>query len=643
MAQNPEHERIDNLERDLYSRDAQPVTINKRPELTPREKRGEYGWKESEGLPEEVEEANEHDKKGNMITKIFMASVVFFLIAAGIAAYIILGGVNVISTKNVDISVRGPVAVAAGEELSLDVIVKNNNNSSIDSGTLYVEYPDGTKTAQDLTRDLTRDQVDVEQIPSSGGTVTKTVKAVLFGEKDSVKQIKITLDYKTRGSNAIFYKEKTYDITIKSAPVLMTVQVPQEVNSGQEIAINIEVASNSNTLIQDLLVRAEYPFGFTYTSATPAPAFDNNVWSLGDFNQNAKKTIVVRGRMTGQNDEERTFRFMTGTASVTDEKNIATAYISTQQSLFIKKPFIGLNVQLGRSENSIVSIGDTVVGNLTWTNNLPIAISDAKIQIKVSGKALDRTHVSGGPTGFYSSNNNTITWDKNSLSALRTINPGDQGTVTFSLPTLKSSNQLLSQGRNLDVIADVVMTGTRVQDGVPQQVQSSGTAKAKISTNLVPNSQALYSIGPFTNRGPMPPKAEQETFYTIVLNLSNSFNDVANASITTELPPYVRWTGNTSPANEQISYNESTRKIVWSVPDLRAGVGYTSAAREVAFQVGFLPSLSQVGTTPDLTKLLYVSGTDRFTGSKVETERPALNIRLNTDPGFDDDDDKVSR
>ncbi|MEK7390559.1 MAG: hypothetical protein AAB635_00270 [Patescibacteria group bacterium] len=642
IAPRDPNEKIDDLERDLYSRDAEPITTKNRPELSPHEKLVQYGWKEDEAaFNNEIVEMQQTDRKRSFATKIFMASVLFFVVSAGIAAYIILGGFNIISSKNVDISVQGLVAVSAGEEVLLDIIVKNNNNSALDSGTIYIEYPEGTRMAEDVTKELLRGQIDFGEI-TAGGSVTKTIKPVLFGEKDSVKQIKISVNYKARGSNAVFSKEKTFDITIKSSPVIMTINVPQEVNAGQDIEIKIDVASNSNTLIRDLLVRAEYPFGFTFVGANPPPAFDTNVWRIGDLNPKDKHTLVVKGRMEGQNEEERTFRFATGTAGPTDEKQIAVGYITAQQSLFIKKPFIGLSLQLnGRPQERIISAGERVQGILLWSNNLPVAINDATIQVKLSGKGLDRNQVSASAGGFFRSFDNTITWDKNSMPILRSIEPSESGSVSFSFSALPASPQLLAQGRNMDIVLGAKVTGVRVQSGAPQEIKSEVSGLAKIGTNLTINARTLYSIGPFANTGPVPPRAERETTYTVVLNVSNSFNDVADVVLATQLPPYVRWLGKINPSTEQVSYDESTRTVFWSIPDLRAGVGYTSSSKEAAFQISFLPSLSQVGTTPELTGSLSAIGTDRFTGSPIESEKSALTTRLNNDPEFRSGDDRV--
>lgn len=643
MAIVPKKQKIDKLERDLYSRDAPDITTKQRPDLSPHEEVVQNSWATERDIAQDAADVSGGTRKISLTNKIFIASAIFFVVAAGIASYVILGGLNVISSKNVDISVQGLAAISAGEEVVLDITIQNNNNTQLSSGTIYVEYPQGTRRADDITKELVRDEIDLGSV-SSGESVTKTVKAVFFGGKDSVKEVKISVDYSAQSSNATFSKEKLYDLTIKSSPILMTVDVPKEVNSGQDIVITAEIASNSNTVVRDLLVRADYPFGFTFTGAQPQTTFDTNVWKVGDLAPNEKKTITIKGRMDGQNEEERTFRFAAGTPSSTDEKQVAVSYIDAQQSLFIKKAFIGLDLELNNKEGVYVAMpGERIQGSLVWTNNLPIAVNDVAIQIKLSGQGFDRSQVAVGTGGYFRSVDNTINWDKNSIAALASVDPGESGSVSFAFTVPQSTTQLLSQGKSLAAVVDATVKGTRIQGGVPQEIRSIVSNQAKVATILNFNGRVLYSTGAFKNNGPVPPKADQETTYTVAMNLSNAFNDATGITVSTQLPAYVSWLGKTSPTSEQISYNESTRTVTWSIPDIRAGAGYTSTAKEASFQVSFLPSVNQIGSTPDLTGTFNVQGTDKYTGSSLTTSRPGLNIRISTDPAFKNGDERVIR
>lgn len=637
------NQKIDDLERDLYSRDAPLVAAKKRPSLSPNADSADKTWQVNENESSELPEVKANSGKVSLVSKVFIASALFFVVAAGIAAYVILGGLNVISSKNVDITVRGLSAVSAGEEVSLDILIENNNKTSLRSGTIYVEYPSGTRRADDITRELVRDQIDLGSVTSSS-VVTKNVKAVFFGEKDSIKEIRVSVDYQADSSNATFTKEKIYEITIKSSPIIMNVEVPKEVNAGQEIQITAEVVSNSSTLVRDLLLRADYPFGFTFLRSQPQVNFDSNVWRLGDLAPNEKRTITITGRMDGQNEEERTFRFTAGTASAADERQIAVGFLSAQETLFIKRAFVGLDLRFNNQSGDSYSAaaGERIQGVLTWTNNLPIAINDASIQIRFSGQGFDRSRLVSGTGGFFRSIDNSINWDKNSIPSLANIQPGSSGSVSFSFFTVSGTSQL-GQGRNLDVAVDTTMKGSRIQGGAPQEVSSTIAGSVKIGTNLSFDGRSVYSTGPFSNSGPMPPRVDQETTYTVVMSLANSLNDASNVTVSTQLPPNVSWLNRTNPSTEQISYDESSRTVVWVVPELRAGVGHSSASREAAFQVSILPSLSQLNQVPPLTGAFLVRGTDKFTGAALHVTRAGLDTRIASDPAYRNGQEIVGR
>lgn len=633
---DPRGDRIDKLQEGLYSRGGQDITRSEKTAFSNHETLVKNGWKEDDTLSKVMTEDHEEKKKMSFFTKVFLASIIFFLVAAGIAAYVLSGGFNVISSKNVDISVQGIIAVAAGEELNLDIIVSNSNNAALEQGEMFIEYPPGTKMPSDLTKDLTREKILIDNIPA-GASIVRTVKAVVFGEKESVQQIKITLDYKARGSNAAFSKEKTYDITIKSSPVIMEVTYPKEVNAGQDISVKIDLTSNSAVPIRNLLVRTEYPFGFNFQNSSPKATAGNNVWRIGDLNPNEKRSITISGKIEGQNEEERTIKFNTGIASATDENQIGIGFIALAKSISIKKPFITLSMKLNQSEDKeyLTKIGGQIRGSISWVNNLPVTINDAEIKVKFSGDIINREIVGVFNGGFYRSSDNTITWDRNSLPELRSIDPGDSRSVNFDITLVPSSPALVNNGRNLQSVMDVSVKGTRVSENSnPETVSALFSRVIKVATNLDLNSRSLYTSGPFRNTGPIPPRAENPTSYTIVWTFSNTFNDVTGARVTATLPPHMTWLGNKSPNNENVTYNETNRTIIWNAGEVKAASGFASAPREVYFQVSLNPSLNQVGTVPVLVENIQVVGVDRFTGKEVTATKPSLTTRISTDPGY---------
>ncbi|MSR73211.1 hypothetical protein EXS61_01215 [Candidatus Parcubacteria bacterium] len=643
MALNKDQGKIDRKERDLYSR-------------TPHEseeKRGVFtkpvydvspSWRAGDSLAETLaEEYVEPKNRDGFFRKFFIGSIVFFCLAIITFVYVSYGGFNTVSSKNVDIIIKGPVAIGGGEELVFDLTLTNNNNVSLEGAEFLIEYPLGTREPANISIELRRGKVDIGSV-ESGQSVTKTVKAVLFGEKDDIKYIKVSVDYKVRGSNAKFTKEKSYQLSVSSSPVLFSVDYPKEVNSNQDMSLTVTLTSNSNTLIKNLLTKVDYPFGFTFTNATPKPSFDNNVWNIGDLNPKEKRIITINGKMTGQNDEEKTFRFNAGTSNPNDEKIIGVDFISKAETVLIQKPFFDIKLAINGdfSDNPVLQIGQPVTGDIVWTNNLPTSIQNASIDVTFAGNALNRSSVNSDQFGFYQSLVNKIIWDKRSAPVLSEIGPGETGSFNFNFSTLGISSQTLASLRNPEIYLNVNINASRLSGTqAGENIGKNFSQKIKVATNVNFNPRIMHSVGPFENKGSIPPKAEKETTYTVFWALSNAFNDLSNVSVSASLPPYVTFTDIKSPVTEKILYNKDTNKIVWSPGEIKAGVGTVSAPREVAFQVSFLPSLAQVGLSPDIINDMNFKGTDKFTGKDVTFVKDSLSTNIFTDPTFNDKDDLV--
>jgi len=637
-----EKERIDRLERSLNSRahpreysDARAPMGRPETEVNPMWNGGDR----VEDLIQKSHEAEDH-AHSRLVKKILWGSVGFFVLALAFGLYTFFGGSNMVSASNIDIIVSGPTTVSGGQELPLEIILQNKNTAALEGATLTIEYPEGSRVAGDQKTALTRQSIDIGTIPARG-EVKKSVKAVLFGEKDSIKNIKMTLQYRIAGTSAVYSKEKNYDIGISSSPVVLTTTYPSEVNSNQEFEIVVTVASNTSELLHNVLVKAEYPFGFTYKSSSLKPSSGTDTWSLGDLASSDKQTIRIQGTMQGQDQEERTFQFAVGVSDDKLPNVIATSFTGTSNTLTLKKSALGLTVSIGgtSSQDFVASPGQKVPVSIVWANNLPTKIVDAEIIVSLEGTALDRSSVVLSSGGFYRSIDNVIVWNKTVDPEFASIDPASKGAVSFSLAPLAN---LSSSARNQKINLSISFTGNQLSSGsTPQKISANAAQSIKIGSQLGFTTRAVRSVGPFENSGPMPPKAEQETTYTIIWNSTTPFNDIANAKVTAVLPPYVSWNNLVSPSSESVSFDPQTNTVTWNAGTIRAGSGYGSSAREVSFHVTLLPSLGQVGTAPILVNETTVSGTDSFTSQVLNFTRPALTTRTSSDPMYKEGDDVV--
>lgn len=628
-------ERIERLEQNLYSRRPDLVHRGER-RLAPLrgEVRGE--WEHPEDNTVTPVAYKPRPQRSYTARLFLLLSFAFFLVAAGVSGYLYFIGENTISADNIDIGIAGPTTVDGGEEISLQIAITNNNSTDLLQTDLIIEYPPGTRSATDMTKEERRVRETIGVIPA-GGSIQRIARAVLYGEENSEQKINVGVEYRVIGSNATWNKNKQYGVLLGSAPTGLLISSVKKANAGQEIELVAEVSSNASVVTEDVLLIAEYPFGFTFGSAEPRPTFGTNVWRIGDLPPERKQRVKIKGIITGQSGDERVFRFSTGIQSDANERTVNTPLALALHSIHIERPFIGIDLVVERKNAAehIASTEKTIRVEVTWQNNVPTIIENAEIEVRLRGDVIDKSSVTTSD-GFYRSVDNTVRWDRQTNPQLAGINPGQSGTVSFGFSTHKKGSVALAALRDPTVDLEVTVRGQRVAEvKVPEVIESTVATKILINTDPVVAARLTYTTGPFTNHGPMPPRAEQETTYTATWSLTNSTNDIIEGEVRATLPSYVRWMGVVEPSSESIAYREVGSVIVWDVGTLKAGVGVNTPPREVAFQVALVPSVSQISREIDVVGVLELYGEDRFTGTLIETKTPRqLTTRLSTEPDF---------
>ncbi|KND50729.1 MAG: hypothetical protein AB198_01345 [Parcubacteria bacterium C7867-003] len=631
MTPESDESSIERLKRTLYSRNENLVPKEKRTPVSPRDSDVPTNWgdKPEFGISPEVT----MKKNNSFFNRFLLGSLVFFLLSIGIASYIFFGGVNTISSNNLTVDIVAPTSISSGEELSVGLSIVNGNRTDLEDVSLFVTYPEGAQSVTEEDKPIVHDEIKLGTI-AKGATMEHVIRTILFGEKDVVKSFNFRIEYRVKGSNATFSKEKIYDVIIGSSPILLEVKYPKEVNSNQEITISLEITSNSSVPIKDALVKIEYPYGFTYKSSSIKPIRDNYVWSIGDLKNGDKKTIDVVGTLLGQNLEDRSFRISAGTktGSVYD---FDTTLVSSTITMGIRKSFFDLAVS---TNNSVSGPGDSILALIKWQNTLPDKVFDSRIEAVVSGNVFDRSRVFVGEGGFYRSVDDTILWDKNTTDSLIEMSPGESGQVSL---TLNSFYNLVQPKliKNPYITVRVNMTGERSgRDG--GTISSAENVTFKISSVMNLSTKTFRGVGPFANIGPIPPKADKESTYTVNWLLTNTTSDLKDAVVRAELPPGVSWKGEFSPSTEKVTYNPSTRVVSWDIGNVSAGTGFIYSPKQVYFKVGIIPSINQVNQAPVLVSNSDASATDTYSEKQLKVSGLPATTKF-SDPSFSGGQDQV--
>ena len=122
------------------------------------------------------------------------------------------------------------------------------------------------------------------------------------------------MEYRVPDSNAIFDKEQTFKFTVGASPLSLTSDVPEEINSDRDFPVSIHIVSNSQTLLQNVILQSDFPPGFILSSLDSASTTGTGaIWHLGDIPAGGDRTISFHGVISGQNNDAKTFKFRVGT------------------------------------------------------------------------------------------------------------------------------------------------------------------------------------------------------------------------------------------------------------------------------------------------------------------------------------------
>ncbi|MDR3570813.1 MAG: hypothetical protein P4L81_01275 [Candidatus Pacebacteria bacterium] len=624
--ENPEDsQKIDRLRQAMYSRRlSEQLTARDRRNLEPSQHVvGDDFVHSSDPLPQSMVAPRGIGIARKALWWVLAIAILFFIAALGFFGYYFIfgGGTLASSPQNIDIAVSGPPEVQSGGITELQVIVTNRNNVPLSLSTLIVNFPQGTRSAANLSQDEPTLTQDLGTI-APGASVQGEIPAVFSGVAGQQSDVKFQLQYHLPGSNGVFIASSDYAIKFGTSPLSISVDGNSQTVSGQPIQFTVNVASNATQPIQGALLSISYPFGFSLTSATP-PSSAPGVWNLGTLSPGQSKSVTVQGTLTGSPGDTRTFNIVTGTGSTSAATNLSTTLSSESYAMNITSSFLGLSISVnGASSTTTVAPGDSVSVSINYTNNLPTAIQNAIIVAKLSGVQIDGSTVRSS-NGFYRSSDASMYWDQSTTNGLLTSIPaGGSGTLkfTFTAPT----SAMLTNTTNPHLVISLSAAGQRTdQTGAVKNLQGTAQQTIGITSGLELAAQGLYYADPFGSTGPMPPKAGSETTYAIVFTVTNTTDQIKNAKLTAYLPPYVRWLGTYSPASENISVDPVSGEVTWNLGTIAPNSGVNgNQPRQAAIAIGFTPSTSQIGSQPALLQHIALSGLDTGATTPVSAGNP---------------------
>lgn len=588
---------------------------------------GAQDFREDKKWGKVEEKLEPYQKKG---IRIAVIAVGILVIVAGAYWFITARARSAFSEERVSVEIIGPTKVDSNQLVEYAIKYKNENRVSLKNVEVTLNYTENfqPENNEDIVRlNANNSKIQLGEIkPRTGGAVK--MKGKFFAPENYTIALKLTMQYAPANFNSIFEKKNNTNVEIKSSPIAIEVDAPLEAADGNKIDYLINYKNITGRNFSNMRLEAEYPAGFTFISAEPKPSEGDNFWYLGTLDENETGQIIVHGELYGTKNESKVIKLSLRSAE--DSGNMVS-YGEREKLTRIVAPPLSIRQVVNGSDNANVNLGEKLDYVLNFRNDGLIGLRDVVIICEIKGAILDFAGLRVGDTS-YESKDGIITWKAVDFPQLNNLQPGSEGSVSFSVPVLKEIPLGNDNDKNFIITSTARIDSPDIPTPVgSNKIISSNKISLKLNSKVVLETKGYHDDRRIENFGPIPPQVGKETSYTMYWLVTNYFNDISKVELESSLPTGVKWKGKIYPENEKISFNERTNKIKWEVGDVPNGVGVLSPKKEVVFQVSIVPEINKLGQPIELLNPAVLTAEDDFTGNKISLENDGKTTKLNED------------
>ncbi len=552
---------------------------------------------------------------------LIIASIVFLaiIITSSIGFYFWLTSFK---KSLIDFNISGPTQTASGEQVTYQVSYWNNTNQILQNAVLVIRYPQDAMVANGKVIQ----NIDLGNIGIGGGG-KQEVSLGFVGTDKSIQKLQAVLSYKPQNTTSTFENEAIKEVAINGSALLIDFKAPETVLPNIRNVYVIHYKNNTDKVFNNVSIEANYPQNFSFASSDATPARSNNVWNLGDLNPKEEGNITISGAL--RNSENANFELSIGIHQ--NDKFFKFNNISSQINLTALP--IEMSISVNNQPNINVNPGDFLQFKINYKNNASIALSDVVLKAKLDGLMYDFSSLK--TNGFYNGQDNTITWNASNFSEFKNLDPNSSGELEFQVNVKPLYIMRTFRDKNflLQVLA-TMETPTVPPSLAIKSLSVSNDLALKINTKTEIKAKGYYYDVGLKNSGPLPPRVNQTTTYTIHWVVSNYSNDINNVVVKTILPEGVSWLNKKAGSGAAtLEYNDRTNELTWNIGKLSAGVGVLLDPYEAIFQVSLTPSVKNVNTIMPVIGDSSLTAEDAFTGITITANTPALKTNMPDDSG----------
>ena len=543
------------------------------------------------------------------------------LLAGAVAAVLLLAGgwayyALVYSAPReipLSVSIDAPPLLSGGVA-DVTVTVTNPSQDEARSAELALSLPVRTTAAVD---DPAASSTPAAPVVALGDLPPGASRSVSFAVSTSLEPntagiARAVVSYGTPRGTRRFEASAVTDLVVTLQAATVAISAPSGVVRDDPFAVTIRYRNNAVPPLAGGSLRLALPRGVRIDAATPA-ASASSTWALPTLAQGQEGTIratLVAGKETPASFSLRAALLAGGSVAA---EQVASVSIGASP----------LTVAVTANDEAVapVSLDQTVSYRIDVANASRETLKDVKVAARLGGSLFDLGTVQA-QAGTLAASAPVVTWTGVGVPELRSMQPGASVMLTLSVRLVRAT-----AATDVESVLMVTASSPTVPAGtVASGVVGEGSAAIRLRATASLGAAAYWRdpLGQVTNAGPQPPRVGTPTQYLVRWSLGSDDASLSDATVTTVLPPGVRFTGRLAGAAAgALSHDARTGQVTW-----RAGAVKAGTVARAGFQVEVTPAQNQAGDDIILAGETRLTATDAFTGAEVSRTASRLSTSL---------------
>lgn len=565
-------------------------------------------------------------KRRSKKAKIFFWTIflLFFLAAVAWTGFFIFGRSSNFSEDKINISVETDKEPSVGQEITYQIKIKNQNNTTLNTTSLSVRYPHGFEfiSSDPISSGENEKEWQLGSL-NWGQESLITIKGKIWDNANSEANLQLIFSYHPGEYSVELQKIINYKKTLKSPAVDLSADCPTEVQNGVDFSCTIYLNNKTETALNNLELALKLPEGFKNNT----PNWKDSKLNLPNLPVTSSSSYLVNLLPTA--------------AAISDnqsikidlnQKNDGKSYLyqSLVKEMILNKSILSLQVTAnGSGEKQLVNFGDNITFLISYENNGNTDLKDVTLKLILDTSSADNkslfdwTKIRDKADGTITAEQLSpqirraiITWDKNQISSLANLKPQDKNTLEVSLPIKNKEALNLSK---LTEYKTLIYTEAKLEKETTAATLQSNTVDLILNSDLGLTSQTVLKE---TEKISNDNNFDSKNIYTLTWNLTNSLHELTDLQLTAILPQNVTWEKSASATAGDITFDNTTRQITWKLNRLPSSFPKVV----INFDLGLKYSNQNEVVKSNLTEKIKIEARDKVTGEDLLFWKDPLSV-----------------